>query len=138
MPSNEFQNALQKLRDTFLQTARPRLSLRGNNLQAPFDPPAYIAQEVEFRAEVDAACERWIKTGGWPQAKNPKAVLHFWDRVCQGMRLASWLAASGFNSAKSEEELLRFFLIQSWEPVGLRQLHSQLLAPSQGQEGQEF
>ncbi len=128
MPSDALKNVVVRLEAECMKGNKRRAALRGALTQdaARQQLAAQIALEFLFRKKIDAACRTWMKTGKWPIAEHPDTSLFYWNRVWEAMMLAGWLHTSGFSSEKTEDELLQFFLIDSWEVFGLRRLQARL------------
>ena len=54
---------------------------------------------------------------------EPDVALHACDRFEHSVDFAAWLHKHGFRSfEKTEDELLRFFLIENWPGYGLKRM----------------
>lgn len=86
-----------------------------------------IAEEPGLRHLIDEACLDWIENRRWPISEPNIAVL-IWERLNTAWIFGAFLYQQGGLRAeqKSENEMLVFLLIKTWEAVGVFRLRSRL------------
>ena len=86
-----------------------------------------IAEEPGLRKLIDEICLDWIENRRWPISPPNIAVL-IWERLYTAWTFGAFLYQQGGLRAeqKSENEILVFLLIKTWEAVGVFRLRSRL------------
>lgn len=127
---NDFLNsAVQRIHKEIGRSYQTRVNLEADNRDIDREVLAdRLSREPLTRKALDDACRYWIENGKWPMMDS-EAGLWISDRLGEAYLLAGWLHHNGFrNDSKTENELLDFFLVECWEPVGLRKTQARLVS----------
>jgi len=99
-----------------------------NPAKALADLKKLVWREFDRRKIIDLACQQWIDFGSWPIVEPKFDALLVWERIWGAYLFGAMLDFRGFRpSGKTEIEILRFLLIDSWELVGLHQFQARLI-----------
>ena len=85
-------------------------------IRTPESVLAKLSKEFEIRAAISESCAEWINSGRIP-LMSPEDALLFHDRFFYGFAFAKLLSQTGFSWTNGEGELLRWFLIDSWDRI---------------------
>lgn len=97
-------------------------------VRALADLKRLIWKEFDRRKVIDLACQEWIDSESWPIVDVKFDALLVWERVWEGYIFGGSLDFRGFRPIeKTEAEILRFLLIDSWELVGLPRFQARLI-----------
>ena len=129
MKSEVLQNVVDQLHKEIGRSYQTRVNLEADNRDIARDVLAdRLSREPSTRKVIDEACRYWIEHGTWP-LMDSEAGLWVSDRLGEAYLLAGWLHHNGFrNDSKTENELLEFFLVESWQPIGLRKTQARLVS----------
>jgi hypothetical protein len=86
-----------------------------------------LEHEPKTRNAIDEACGYWITNGRWPQM-DAASALWVSDRLAEALLLSGFLHQFGFRvPAKSEDDVLKFLLIDCWVGHGLPRTKARLI-----------